>query len=448
MVQNSRQRIESYMSPGFPYVDMFVEFSADGEVNQLQIPIMGNYLKEFSEKRIQNQNGIIKISLFDPSFTDLESLLLVNRNNLRFKFGWTYGGQEGESTLVETQLIDYQTKFTWQGIEINLKLMETSVPDDSVFTRRWPQFTENPQAANEFSLTSPEAKANGVKISTIVRRIAEEMGYTGTLEEDIEETEGFINTWQNGVANLPFVSEYLTTLAKSQKRGTFDYEFYIQNRRLLFRTPDYNKSVSRRYIYARDQQSELIEFAPKFKGYVGTQGAVNSPIAVSWDPLSKKEIRVEASYRDNLKERVGLARTRPPVGGKRQGSGGVVYNFPFDDFKMTEAQLKGHFDSGAKSVVEAEATVLGDPLIEPLDIIEVVVLLPNGDLHYFSGNYLVLDVENVITAGSYITKLRLVSDGSRSLEALNDNTIKKDPSNAPEDRDRNTNKSTVESRPL
>lgn len=448
MVANIKSRIEQYMSPGFPFVDMFVDYSVDGEINQLQIPIMGNYLKEFREKRIKDQNGYITITLFDPTYTELERLLLPNRDNLRFRFGWTFGDSDGESPVVQTRIRDYNTKFSWQGIEIKMELIETSIPDDTAKIRRWPVFTENPQAVNEFSPDSPEGRANGVKISTIVRRLAEEMGYTDTEVDDIEETEGTINTWQNNVSNLTFINEYLMPIAKSAKKGTFDYNFLIQNRRLIFRTPNFDVQVARKYVYARDQQSEIIEFSPSFKGYIATEGGLSSPVAVSWDPVSKKQLVSETSYRDNLKERVGLARTRPPVGGKRQGSPGTSYVLPYDDIKVTEAQLKSYFDAGAKSVVEATATILGDPTIEPLDIIEIIVLLPDGKVHYFSGNYLVLNVENIITQGSYVTKLGLVSDGARSLEALNDNVIKKDPANAPEDSSRGSNKKTVESRPL
>lgn len=412
-IGTGQSKAKPYLNPAIPVVQLFL-----GD-QQKPLNVIPDFLEGFEEENLTNGRSQATMTLFDPGWDFLESIALSNQSKVRYKFGWRLGPQRELTSTRLGRITSFQNEFSYQGNRVRFTINEVGDTKDSqVFTRTWPSVIESPDLnkVNEFS---PDKKS-GIKISDIARRIAKEMDLSDTLDSDIEETKSVQIYNQIGKSNFNFLND-LAKIAISKESGRSDYYFDIRSNRMLFKTTNYERIV-RSYNYARDMSGEVLRFIPTANFHLGIFGS-QDPTAVSWNPLKKKLLKLQQGWgRD---DRVALAKERRAVPGVTKGTAGRLYVLPYERVEFVEGWLRNKFEELSRFSRTAQLVIVGDPNLNPRDIIQIIVRKDDGDIHYTSGRYIILKAINIITAGSYVTQLDLVSDGSLK-DGITNEGIKKD----------------------
>ena len=442
--------VRDYLAPAFPFVRFYV---GEGK-NQSQINLIPDFLEEYHEKRFAGETfslfggagvstggRIAKFILFDPSWDFLENAILPNKNQIKWEIGWV--GPEGDpdrearSGLRHGHVIAYKPTFTWQGNRLEIEVVDQGgFKDAGVFSRFYFEkdgaITTKGIASNPFvaggqinqQIQNPDSGSK-VRISDVVQFLADEMG----LESRIEPTKGkFGPIAQVNETHFSFIERVLKPLAATEL-DLKDYEFRIEGLTLIFQPPAM-KSLRRRYWFSRDQQGTMMAFQPIIDKNAIFSGKWASVASVGFSPLDKKTLISEIDMSTEGKEdkdQVPIAKETFLSLTAPKSTAGRLYVTPYDDASLLFQYTRAKHREIHWVAVRMRATIIGDPLLSPHDLIDVVVLtdapsrlsvdrkkdIAAGNVHYASGVYRLVEVTHRIQQGGFITEVMGVSDGHR-----------------------------------
>lgn len=372
-----------------------------GAKDFIRINLIPDFLEEYYERRYRAGRRVSRFVLFDAAWDFLEAALLPRRNNVRWRFGWL--SSDFTTTNIESSLRDgivtwYQPSFTYQGNRLTIEVVDVgNFRDNAVYTRFF-NADGKPVAG--------EAKEPGAaRISDVVRFLAEEMG----LGHDIEPTAGKLGPiQQRAETNSSFIERVLLPRASTGFGGRKNYTFHITGATLTFKPPDFK--VRRRFFYGRDLLGTMLSFKPRIDKNLIWNGTYSNQTVVGFDPLSKKGLTSEVDInfeKKRDKKRVQIAPGTFIAPRAPKSTAGRLYVTPYDDKALLEQFARYKSDLVSWKVFEADATIIGDPSIEVNDMVDVILLTNQGDVHYTSGKYLVIDVVHKIRRGSFTTDLKL-----------------------------------------
>ncbi len=352
--------------------------------------------------------NILEMTLFDPDYDRLEELFIRFMNKVKFRFGWR-GVPGRESQEREGWVWQLQPEILpMQGTRLRVKLLDRP-------------FAQLLQQCISKGFTQK-------KVSEMVATIARENSILDTI---ITPTLGNFDRRVGNMSPYKFIKTALLPLAKT-KDGRSNFNFHFKGPRLIFSPPEPNVRVIRRYLYGRDQFGDLISFLPNFENAYAIMLGGGNQKARGVDPLTKRPIETTQTDATNVREPKlatkaiepdpaqggsTLARIRAPKGQHINR----IYHVPFNTIEEVEAWSKYKRARAEQMRFTADAEVVGDPNIHPMDYVEVLVVKTadiraldfDRDVHRnASGSYRVQAVTHTINAGGYTTSMSLFRENS------------------------------------
>jgi len=419
---------ETVRNPGMVFVDLMVGNGAQPDnVSYQQVPIMGEFLEQFTQRRLSHDASIAEFTLFDPTFDNLETLILASNEGdqplIAYEFGWidSETGSRRSSGLIYGRVSWYKPQWTFQGMRLQFEVVEFAESNlhDRVRDRDF-----GVGAEREGSESKPQMLP-GLRISDIVETLASEMNLT-VDRDSVVKTRNFVHVRQNNMTNMAFIKQVLAPLAIAED-GTKNFGVRIEGRQLVFAPAPYLHRKT--YYFGKDLNGEMLAFNAEIdKGQVfwGAWGKIKG---VAFSPFKKELYKVSVGLGDPSivdKNNVSLSPSTFDGATPTEGAG-LLYSFPF----MLNSQLKAAIENKHRELITrcfvANAIVIGEPFLRPLDTITIYLVGPSR-ASYISGNYLVIKIEHKISNGQYFTELGLQSDGISAQAVLKKNygEIRKD----------------------
>lgn len=391
-----------------------------------------NNLVHFKHTDQYGATDKVEIEFLDPTFGDLEDLLLGADENARglFRYRWGYPGQGlEEANWHEMMINDFNSAISTSGIRINLTGFSAVIPT---------------------SIVAVEPKVYTGKVSSVARQVAKDMGFTNPDKIFIEETDddergtGPEDTsvipapWPTGNLTLVDFLHYLMKEAKSKANpnGTYNFRFG-SDKSFHFHTDLYQTSFGYRQIKAKRTFDVLfgmtdvgIEFVPVYRSQ--TMGSRSrSILAQTYDPRTKQFVE-KVLDRDSMglttdMDSVNAKTTAPPftksadgtvkitngvifyptkqvaMGGRCSGKQAHQHTGPAEALKISENAFKRMqaFVSGGTLTLKGRPEVANLSLDEIWT--EIRVIRKNKSLHWSSGWYRLYEVVHDIGSSYTVT---------------------------------------------
>lgn len=438
-----------------PFVDLWVG-------NYYHLQLSGQFLESFREELIQDNDGpgiasttiipTAKIVLFDRSFSALDKIILPlffggsgqepatesffgkigaalgsgagnasatttptfdPLREIRWQYGWTRDSTDPRavSPIRSGYIVNLTHEFQFSGVRIELELTGRVDTDIGVHTRAFgtdgrPQVAVGP-------LTAEQAQAT-VKPSDIVRFLATEMGFSEVIVEETEPVPVSAVTQVNQ-SNIVFISLVLVPLSRSKATGSAGYLISApDNKTLVYSTKTVSPAVKRRYYFGKEKDNQVLSYRPALDNSRIITSAVDDLSFVGFSPIDKEILRKRTTIEEDGKNMPRLV-SRGPTVPKRIGTtpvAGRVYITPLTEAGAVEIYGQHNFEKRFRGVFRADMVIVGDPSLGTGDLIDVVVLDDDGNMHWTSNNYSVTKATNIITPGQFQTTLELMGVGS------------------------------------
>lgn len=361
------------------------------------------------------------VHFFDPSWTEIEAILLRAKSpgldDITIEYGWL----GGPHAIYQGVVSEYHPTFAVNGEYIELICRKDIKEESQKLTASWP--------ANTAFSTVVQDIADFCKWTTYgpLPQVAGQRGIdSGSyIEETIKSDKEWIMS-----NKLPFAWIVDTACSpggrgcRSAKTNHGGYKaFFDRAGRFHFHTPEFLPGgVTRSYIFAKDIRGQVLSYSPKDQGQYTTAMGSGKLLSEAVDPAQK-------TVRKNKKSPNGEG-GYPPEPIALLGSGGKIQENPSDTKRKNQgiktfdqtlcqqldrsALVYHHF---ARLTIEAELEIMGDPGIDLNALISVTLLKPDNTIHYLSGIFTVLCFKDIITPGSFTSSLTLLK--AASLEGVN-----------------------------
>lgn len=275
---------------------------------------------------------------------------------------------------------------------------------------------------------SPTKEVRGGKditIDQIVKEIAAEEGWAvGHIEptvpimddrENVEpENKLFV---QGNVNSLVFIQEELCPLAVSKETGRSGYTVYLRDvvavkdgepDKQIYFVSSYWKFKTENKLATKGKSSKskfqydlrtpksaafdhALSFIPKINNQISGSGAIVSADTGTGTVASTDD----KGASDKIEQKTN----------KKLGNTVLASSTSSTDEAI--AKSKSMKDYTFPTTFTADASIIGNPNIEVLDIVEFDLVMNNQTLHHSSGEYIVMGVTDTIAGGSFITNLKL-----------------------------------------
>jgi hypothetical protein len=364
---------------------VYFDLSINGNI----IP-MYNYFQSFTYERKTNGTGNTgTITLFDPTWTFLESFILLQgatQAKIVFRYGWA----DYYSPAIDGVLTGYAPEFTSDGVTLRLEFYDISV--DANYDRGNLSF-----------------KA-GMRISDIVQKYADNRG----IKAIIEKTRGGFDSpiIQRNCNTLYFIQNELVPRAVNlQGLGGYTF-FFDESGALHFHTPLYNPKntgkidVYKTYIVYRGMNGEVLSFSPSEDAYKQVFLGSHDVYVESVDPIKKKVIKttVNASnYPIATITGTGEVNVIKPKG----NSHGRVIKSAHPKQDNIDDYGKSRFALYNLNNYTATAEIVGDPIIPIQCFVEFIVITAQDRIHPLSGIYWVTGITQSIEGGNFTSSLEM-----------------------------------------
>lgn len=361
-------------------------------------------LKNFSYLKDARGGSTNQISLtvIDPQWNYLDQFVTeIENNNRRFSVSYGWRGIDDADGLPQSVVefivfeIDVQL-IPFQGAQVTLVGTDAGI-----------------------RLSFEPRNLSFDSTRTISSVISEVMRLSTGLQVEVAPIPIEIGNEHNRMENRTAAQyvRHLMRIAKSQ-RGDSSFVFRIvpsddkseAKIQLVSEQDSLTRSPSRRYIYGREFDGQMMSFQPRMMGtgLISQGGGRASGFVV--DPLRKTVLRLTSTQRDDPGHNPRKALRNPDTDH-------LVFELPFSKEKG-EALVRAERERRDRYAYEATASVYGDTGIEPLDNIAITVLkgdtgqrgqqIDENSIHQFgSGIFRVESVTHTITAGSFTTDLEL-----------------------------------------
>jgi len=387
-------------------------------------------LLNFEYNRLTKGVGTFSITLFDPTW-ELEETIVHSKGVLGFQYG--YSQQDTLSPLYIGKVLNYSIEFKLNGVILCLTGLTLGMELALV---------------KEFNAESDQL------ISDIVKNIALDAGYAeediyieptvSVLRRDDLEDTGLKNKLFNkiGISDLKFIKDHLIPLAIGSdtkqgcyevfsqlgNKGTQEFHFHTQH----FKCPT-EESKIKGFSQYKNKNSPVISFKPSWDMTVAQFGGGGGTFHSAIDINSKEVISVfkdavntSGSYDGNspnstVETPTDKSNAFDPH--KNQAAFSVSRSVEHTQ-SLLEAQSTANFSKNMLGALKAKLEIFGTHKIKFLEKIAVIMYIPgkksNGDTeqltHWISGYYRVVGITDIITKGSFVTYLDLMTAGRQIAE--------------------------------
>lgn len=406
------------------YVSLKIK-SGDGTTAK-DLNVMANHLIDMNIKQTRGGAYEATIRLYDESFDSLEDVIFnsgvlnndPNRQGqsgqpvLKFSFGWANGDKSQEWDLT---VHSYSSRYSLgKGTELELKCIGGAAY--GLFNRGTHWF--NPGIAI--------GSGNQARSGDTVRSVVETFANEDDLLVDVEDGDLLHSARQNGKTGIQFLQWLAGNGQFRNSSGNVNYQVYVRpgapKPTLVCRTGGQPPPTANtwNYLYGRDAGGQVKDWEVDIQSAsLFSLGAAGMKAAIV-----NKGDKSTGYCVVNSRTVTGVA-----------GEGNIVpaatqYPAPlrlaFEDEATARAYAADKWQRLNTTNVRGRLTVIGNPLIQPDDLINVLVITgENGisdirDLHPTSGSYNILSVENNITLGDYTTTIECVRNGNLTVGAGGD----------------------------
>jgi len=364
------------------------------------------------------------VSLFDPAFTRIESILVATSGSrkIRLRFGWEEDAPPaGNVPTFYGTITEYQPGFAVEGLSLSLDFIGTAMLlqalDKKPEKRAWPE---------------------GTVVSQIVRDLATSFGWAtedvfdGRTTPTVETTDGVTDTALgiNDESAFKFIQDTLIKRAvNSRGEGYYAHlddtrtpaviHFHSEN--FLTSAGPVGQSAAHRFVFARGQPSRVQSFEVAetgiFQALLGAKGGEYE----SNDSVDGTRVRGEgAKPGDEAKK--GLAKDHRLLPDEVSlpaplATGTVKSRRPIiarDDAEMVR-QAQAIISRTIEHAVKATLKVIGTHDVRVFDLVEVVYQTPSVSesvqAHYLSGVYTCHGVSHDFGSGGWTTTLKMLRRG-------------------------------------
>lgn len=363
-----------------------------GEFNMTLNP--PNHVQGFSYTRTpMNAANKFKFTLFDDTAILLEYQLIKGYEDVKFQYGYVNGVI---SPLYQGKITQYDVDFTPAGATLSIEGMSSSIT----------------------SFAKPITKTyKNMRIDEIVTDIANEQGWIiGTIKEcqPVNDGENANKEFTcNGQVAQVFITNELIPYAKSSDSGDSNYvlnfvdsaDGTIVNFYPIMQTGKLFGETTAEYQFkwgSGDRNSKVIDFNPDYSGALRLYSGGATVEAKTIDKVANEMFSITYNEKTDEHRTTLDDKSLYDYQGAKTVIGGSSYSM--DEMKNIAAYL---WTKQASFPVKADMTILGDPNIQVFDMISVVMLNKDGLPHHSSGIYIVKEVEDEISGGSFTTRLQL-----------------------------------------
>lgn len=349
---------------------------------------------QLTERALGSFHGFI--TLFDPEYEVLEDIFLQAGGDrfMRIRWSWDELGLNAANVPTITGfIVKYTPVFEPHGVVLTAEILSGNLKD-SMLDRRTRSFPAQ------------------TLISAMVQSIADERRWTAFIEPTTQQWPEPINS--HGESDPKFIARTLRQKALNAA-GEGGYMCYFDcEDRFHFHTPGFPADGSVRvkeYVVARDNSGEVVSFEPTDASFfAATLGAGKTLFRAS------SSVDGAATAKEGDPE-VGVAdagvRLDPTAEAVPDYGDGVMSVHDFharhDVELVTAAQAR--YDDMRKFVYPARLTVLGTHDVRTLDFVDVQYIKADGQPHYLSGQFRVMEVIHQVDMSGWKTILDLARSG-------------------------------------
>jgi len=368
----------------------------DGENYKMLDPIPPDNIISFSyEDTVATGSDKFTCELFDPTWSEIEDLIISRFNNIEFRFGWVNGRQ---SAWRKAHILSHAPTFEQHGLRIALEgFDEVILANNEAKTRSW--FLTNYQGRpdNIVRAIAAENEWNTDAYSVLNTKIV--------LYED-GGPKIFV---QRQKPDLTFIVDDLLPYAETPEDiGDFRcwYDPNEGENKLYFRPPELDANVLKTYIVFKDQQGQVLSFTPDLGdgSLQRMSGALNTRM-IGVDPIKKQVFDVVVDNKESTSQKILTGSHMAEQDIKTtQGAGRFMHATAHTNDSATQLARQRWFQR-FNTFFTAEMEILGDPSVAAGKIIAVIVLDSKNNPLYFSGKYYVNSVIHTIDNGNYTSRL-------------------------------------------
>lgn len=350
-----------------------------------------DYLQNLTIQDVGPEGATISMVLLDKYGDEIEELLYRSVNEENYvRFGHITGRQ---SKLLKFKLLTYNINFESVGTVLTISGISTGA-------------YEGLSTDNVFSAGDTPSKA--------VKAICDKLGYQYD-DTTIQETnpvilsDGTVKEFNLIRDNLiDYIHKEISPYAVRSSDGQGGYQFYIDEDTTpptaYFHPIEVSDNVIRTYIYQKGLNTTVISFDVSSDFVISGEGATGITSVLESniiDPITKEESTAKADINDmyiNVNgeySHIESNQSTELVNPMGNNYGAAVSNI---NYRMTISQ----------KTFNADLTIVGDPTIKVNNMIRILILTKENNLHHCSGLYLVNGVSHSISSGIMITTLNVI----------------------------------------
>jgi len=396
--------------------------------------VLPQNLLSFTGDFLTNEVAKIKISLFDPTWGDIEQKLVKNRGLFALRFGYPDKLMSAWFKILTT---GYSLEFKQSGIIIHIFGLASGF--ELNLQKKFKGFGEKNQL-----------------ISDIVKEIVKDINATGDIK--IKDQNIFIEPTapvlardgisgpelvqkifqQAGQTDLEFIINTLAQYALSAEGNQGNYQYYIHTNpdtndvEFHFHTMYYkyknDSGLVPAFTMFRDKNSALINFSPLWNQTVanisGGSGSFSSVIDLNKSTLSQvKKASDTAIMTDQTGG--GQVNTQEKMKDDPTQTFGKKFTTSYTPGSNTMLQIISETNKQTELVMgalQAEVEIVGNPkAFKIFDKVAVLIFSPTQNsesqklVHWISGYFRIIGISHNITPGRYTTKLRLITASRQAI---------------------------------
>lgn len=372
-----------------------IEVTANGRTENI---LASDFLQAIEIEAAVNSAWTGQIRLFDEGGRRLENLTIGAGSlpTVRFRFNWQEFGLQN-APLFEG--IVQKPSFVWmpQGILITWEITAGQVLD-AVLDKRTRSFDP------------------GLRISDIVRQIADERGWPTTDERGnptIEDTADAVDHpfTTTDESDVRFINEQLRKQAVNSD-GVGGFAFYFDTTGAChFHSSRFTRPRTKGYTFGRDGAGEVISFAPANTGVFAAILGAGKSVVRSTSSLDATQTAADGGVSDGL-DGDGDVVAADAVAVPDLGEGtAAAMNIPARDSAELVRLAKDRRERASRLQYTADLDVLGTHDVLLFDYINVNYVLSDGQPHFLSGNFLVQRIKHRYDNSGWVTTFGLTKEG-------------------------------------
>lgn len=413
--------------PMHAFVEVYVaghilrsKYTATGEENRSP-----EYIQSFEFNRITT-GGTFILTLFDKNWGELEWIFNQGFQHIQIRYGWVSGRV---SPLYRCSAATYKIDFKNAGVILSINGVVEGISSEG---QGLVGSSSIPQENNYSSTSSSMPNTNLVTINTgtvnpteAVKSIAQSQGWAiGTYieTEDIqlanEDSISMIKEYP-----ITYINTILSPYAVATGGGLSGFRFYLDystnppTSHFVPASSAMSLAATKTFIYAKGENSSVVDLSLDVHGVLGGAGnmsAVTSSTVQTIDPTTKTIIGSTTNTNEQTHTESGGYTSTPSNQASLFGASGL------SAAQATTAQMYAMTTSGGSIPYSGSLTILGDPTINLMDSIILMVVMGNGNLHSSSGVYMINEmVADSIQGGKYLTSIKILRGVSEvGLEAV------------------------------